>query len=237
MKWASLIAALGVAGTCLAQVAAPDFAREVRPILERSCFGCHGPEKQKNGYRLDVREVAIKGGDSGERAIVPHDAKASPLIHFVSGEDEEMLMPPKKSDKPRLTAAEVETLRAWIDAGPSWPEELAGAKSEKLHWSLQPLVKPAVPGNDANPIDAFIRAKLAEKKLALSPEADARTLIRRVNYDLAGLPPTAQEVAAFATESIRNPQSHRPPARVAALRRALGAALARYDSLRGLARF
>ena len=207
MKWASLIAALGVAGTCSAQVAAPDFAREVRPILERSCFGCHGPEKQKNGYRLDVRDIAIKGGESGERAIVPHDAKASPLIHFVSGEDEEMLMPPKKSDKPRLTAAEVETLRAWIDAGPAWPEELAGSKSEKLHWSLQPLVKPAVPGNDANPIDAFIRAKLAEKKLAPSPEADARTLIRRVSYDLTGLPPTPQEVAAFATESIRNPQS------------------------------
>ena len=95
-----------------ASVAAPDFVKDVRPIFQRSCYGCHGPEKQKNGYRLDVRDIAIKGGESGEAAIVPHDAKKSPLIRYVNGEDEEMLMPPKKSDKPRLTAAEVETLRA-----------------------------------------------------------------------------------------------------------------------------
>ena len=207
VKWASRIAALGVAGTCFAEVAAPDFAKEVRPILERSCFGCHGPEKQKNGYRLDVRDIAIKGGDSGERAIVPHDAKASPLIHFVSGEDEEMRMPPKKSDKPRLTAAEVETLRAWIDAGPAWPEELAGPKSEKLHWSLQPLPKSGKrKAESGNPIDAFIHAKLAEKHLAPSPEADARTLIRRVFYDLTGLPPTPDEVDAFAADA--DPQAY-----------------------------
>ena len=102
-------------------VAVPDFSREVRPILERSCFACHGPEKQKNGYRLDVREVALKGGDSGNAAIIPHNAKASPLIRFVSGEDAEMVMPPLKSDAPRLSAAEVQTLRDWINAGPAWP--------------------------------------------------------------------------------------------------------------------
>ena len=198
-----LLAAFGIAGT---SVASPDFAREVRPILERSCFGCHGPEKQKNGYRLDVRDIAIKGGDSGERAIVPHDAKSSPLIRYVSGEDEDMLMPPKKSDKARLTAAEVETLRAWIDAGPAWPDEFAGPKEAKPHWSLQPLVKPAVPRNDANPIDAFIHAKLAEKKLAPSPEADARTLIRRVYFDLTGLPPTPGEVEAFVQSTVGNSQ-------------------------------
>jgi len=65
--------------------AAPDFALEIRPILERSCFGCHGSEKQKNGYRLDVRDVALKGGDSGQAAIIPHNSKSSPLIRFVSG--------------------------------------------------------------------------------------------------------------------------------------------------------
>ena len=179
----------------------PDFAREVRPILERSCYGCHGSEKQKNGYRLDVRDVAIKGGESGERAIVPHDAKASPLIRFVSGEDVEMLMPPKKSDKPRLTTAEVETLRAWIDAGAVWPDEFAGVKESKPQWSLQPLAKPAVPSAEGNPIDAFIAAKLAENGLAMSPEEDARTLIRRLTFDLTGLPPTPEEVDAFSHES------------------------------------
>ena len=186
--------------------AAPDFAREVRPILEKSCLGCHGPEKQKNGYRLDVRDIALKGGESGEAAIVPHDAKASPLIRYVSGEDADMLMPPKKSDKPRLTAAEVETLRAWIDAGASWPEEFAGAKEAKPHWSLQPLAKPAVPGAEANPIDAFIHAKLAAKNLRPSPEADARTHIRRLTYDLTGLPPTPAEVEAFSADA--GPQSY-----------------------------
>ena len=93
---------------------------------------------------------------------MPHDAKASPLIRYVSGEDEDMLMPPKKSDKPRLTEEQIATLRAWIDAGPAWPDEFAGPKDAKPHWSLQPLAKPAVPSAEENPIDAFIRAKLAE---------------------------------------------------------------------------
>ena len=184
----------------LSSASAVDFAKDVRPILERSCLGCHGPEKQKSGYRLDVREIALRGGDSGDRAIVPHDAKKSPLIRYVSGEDAETVMPPKKSDKPRLTAAEVATLRAWIDAGPSWPDEFAGAKDPKPPWSLTPLVKPTVPGGAANPLDAFIFAKLAEKHLAPSPEADRRTLIRRLCYDLTGMPPTAEEVETFVAD-------------------------------------
>jgi mono/diheme cytochrome c family protein len=183
-----------------------DFARDVRPILEKSCFGCHGPDKQKSGYRLDVRDAALKGGESGERAIVPHDAKGSPLIRYVSGEDEDLLMPPKKSDVARLTAEQITTLRAWIDAGPSWPEEFARAKETKPHWSLQPLVKPALPGAEANPIDAFIRTKLAAKNIAPSPEADRRTLIRRVFYDLTGLPPTPEETDAFAADA--DPQAY-----------------------------
>ncbi len=179
----------------------PDFVKDVRPILEHNCFGCHGSEKEKSGYRLDVREIALRGGDSGEAAIVPHDATNSPLIRYVSGDDEDMLMPPKKSGKPRLTRAEVDTLRAWIDAGPAWPEELAGASGDaKRHWSLRPLVKPSVPAGHANPIDAFIRTKLALNKLAPAPAADRRTLIRRLYYNLIGLPPTPKEVNAFVSD-------------------------------------
>ena len=209
LKRCALLALATLALQCAGPAfAAPDFARDVRPILEKSCYGCHGPEKQKNGYRLDVRDIAIKGGESGEAAIVPHDSKKSALIRFVSGEDEDMLMPPKKSDKPRLTAAEVDTLRAWIDAGPGWPDEFAGAKDTKRHWSLQPLVKPAVPHESGvrsqesghNSIDAFISAKLAERGLAMSPEADARTLCRRLYFDLTGLPPTPEQVDEFARE-------------------------------------
>ena len=124
-------------------VAVPDFARDVRPILEKNCFGCHGPEKQKSDYRLDVREIALKGGKSGDRAIVPHDAKNSPLIRYVSGEDEDMQMPPEKSDVQRLTAEQVATLRAWIDAGPAWPDEFAGAKGFLIRWHLQLLCRAA----------------------------------------------------------------------------------------------
>ena len=182
-----------------------DFVREVRPILQKHCHECHGPEKQKNGYRLDVRDSALKGGDSGEAAIRPHDARRSPLIRYVSGEDEEKLMPPKKSKKARLTTAEVEVLRAWINEGPAWPDEFAGTtKDAKPHWSLTPLVKPAMPKGAANPIDAFIRAKLKERNLAPSPEADRRTLIRRVGYDLTGLPPSPDEVIAFVADEDRH---------------------------------
>jgi mono/diheme cytochrome c family protein len=206
---ATLARRTGVAAALLLSAAgvgaAPDFAKEVRPILERNCFGCHGPNKQKNGFRLDVRSIALKGGDSGEAAIVPHNAKASPLFRYVSGADSKIVMPPKDSSGPRPTAEEVETLRAWIDAGPSWPDEFAGPKGDgKPHWALQPLVKPPVPGPDANPIDAFIRAKLTAKGLTPSPEADARTLIRRVYGDLIGLPPTPEETEAFARDMDRS---------------------------------
>src|SRR5207249_293260 len=79
-----------------------DFARDVWPLLQDRCIGCHGPEKQKRGYRLDSRDAAIKGGDSGDAAIVVEKSADSPLIHFVAGLDADKLMPPKKSDKPRL---------------------------------------------------------------------------------------------------------------------------------------
>jgi mono/diheme cytochrome c family protein len=202
---APLLLALAAASACFTAntpAAEIDFARDVRPILERSCFACHGPKKQKSGYRLDVRETAIRGGESGDAAIVPHSAKKSPLIRFISGEDEDMLMPPKKSDQPRLSAQEIATLRAWVDGGPVWPDEFAGAQTDSQpHWSLRPLAKLAAPTGEANPIDGFIHAKLAEKHLAPAPPAEKRTLLRRVYYDLTGLPPTPEETAAFVADT------------------------------------
>ncbi len=179
----------------------PDFAREVRPVLERSCFPCHGPERQKSGYRLDVRAIALKGGDSGNAAIIPHDAQNSPLFRYVSGDDPDMQMPPEDSKTPPLSEREITQLRAWIDAGPSWPDELAGTVAEEApHWSLQPLVSPAIPGQETNPIDGFIQAKLAEDGLAPSPEATRRTLIQRVHFDITGLPPSPEEVETFCSD-------------------------------------
>lgn len=182
--------------------AAPvEYVREVRPILQQHCYECHGPENQKSGYRLDVREIAIRGGDSGQPAIVPHNASASPLIRYVSGLDEDMVMPPKRSGKPALTESDVATLRAWIEAGPAWPDELAGTAREMTpHWSLTPLPRQPVPANAANPVDAFVRAKLAARGLAPSPEADRRSLLRRLSYDVTGLPPTPEEVEAFMAD-------------------------------------
>src|SRR5678815_3592696 len=81
MAWSTVL----LVGYHRSTAAAPDYARDVRPLLERSCFGCHGPQKQKSDFRLDVREIALKGGESGKPAIVPHNAKASPLIRYVSG--------------------------------------------------------------------------------------------------------------------------------------------------------
>lgn len=197
MAWGVLLSCLLSWGA----FAQPDYASDVRPIFERSCYTCHGPEDQKSQYRLDVRQVALKGGAHGEGAIVPHDAAGSPLFRFVSGADAALRMPPEGSGVPPLSMAEVETLRAWIDAGPSWPEAFAGeVRAEEVHWSLRPLVRPGIPGEAANPIDMFVCAKLAAQELDASPEADRRTLIRRVSYDLVGLPPTPEEVEAFVAD-------------------------------------
>ncbi|MDZ4859506.1 MAG: PSD1 and planctomycete cytochrome C domain-containing protein [Candidatus Hydrogenedentes bacterium] len=183
-------------------LAAPDFATDIRPIFERSCYGCHGPEKQKSNYRLDHRAKAHKGGNSGEPAIIPHNAKDSPLIRYVSGADPDMLMPPESSNITRLTSAEIGLLRAWIDAGPSWPNEFAGATNDEApHWSLTPLERPEKPAADGNAIDAFVHATLSAQGIAPSPEADRRTLIRRISYDLVGLPPAPEEVDAFIADT------------------------------------
>jgi hypothetical protein len=155
-----------------------DFAGDIAPIFREHCLACHGSDKQKSDYRLDVREIALGGGESGELAIVPGKSGASPLIRFVTGEDAEMLMPPKKSDRTRLSAEQIARLRAWIDEGAVWPESAsARAADPRDWWSLRPFVRPAVPqGGAGHPIDAFIRAKLAEKGLSPAPQADARTL-------------------------------------------------------------
>ncbi len=177
-----------------------EFLRDVRPIFEKHCYSCHGPEKHKSGFRLDIKGEALRGGDTGEPAIVPGKGAASPLIRFVSGLEEGMLMP---SQGERLSAAEIDTLRRWIDEGAAWPDGVDTAVFiDKLnHWSFKPLRNdPVPPAASGNPIDGFIAAKLAENGLALSPEADRRTLIRRLSLVLHGLPPAPDEVEAFALD-------------------------------------
>ena len=186
-----------------------NFSNDIRPIFQKACVRCHGPEKQKGDYRLDVRESAFKGGESFAPNILSGKSENSPLIRFVAGTDN-LVMPPEGE---RLTSDEIGLLRAWIDQGATWPDDVAGTVQDKNDlWSLKPLVQPGVPRGDdtvgksvqESPIDAFIQAKRIEKNFQSVRQADRRTLIRRVSFDLIGLPPTADEVEAFIADPDPN---------------------------------
>src|SRR5215212_9950933 len=123
---AILSAAIVAAGAASAAEAVPDFTRDVRPIFERHCLKCHGPEKQKAGLRFDVKEGAFKTGESGERPIVPKHASESRLIKLVTSLKDDEWMPPKGE---RLVANEIDILKRWIDAGANWPDTAASAKT------------------------------------------------------------------------------------------------------------
>ena len=167
---------------------AADFVREVRPIFEKHCYECHGAEKQKNDYRLDIKVVALKN-------IVAGKSAESPLFRFVSGMEKDTPMPPKS----KLSSTELDTLKRWIDEGAVWPDGVDFAKLEDKTdwWSFKPLNSQGqrVKGGE---IDAFIQAKLKEQGLTPSPQADARTLIRRLFFDLTGLPPTPSDMSDWS---------------------------------------
>jgi Protein of unknown function (DUF1549)/Protein of unknown function (DUF1553)/Planctomycete cytochrome C len=199
MKWCLIIVFVSISAV---QAAPIDFVREVRPIFEKHCYECHGEKKQKNAYRLDVKQTALHGGDDHAPNIKAGQSSESPLFRFVSGGDEKLKMPPKDSDP--LSAAEVETLKRWIDEGAVWPDGVDVAKQEDKTdwWSLKPLkgMEHGARSKEGNFIDRFIRQKLGENGLSPSPRADAQTLIRRLYFDLTGLPPSPEEVAAFVND-------------------------------------
>jgi hypothetical protein len=179
-----------------------DYVRDVQPVLSKHCYSCHGPEKQKSGLRLDRKVDALAGGDTG-KVILPGKSAESILIHNVAGLDPDQIMPPE--DEP-LTPLEVAKLRAWIDAGANWPEDGPVAGRATNHWAFkapQPVAVPAVKQQRwvRNPIDAFVLARLEQERITPSSEADRVTLLRRLNLDLLGLPPTPQEVGAFVNDT------------------------------------
>ncbi|MEY5006570.1 MAG: hypothetical protein RI969_1658 [Verrucomicrobiota bacterium] len=194
----------GLLATTVAAAAPVDFIREVRPIFEKHCYECHGDKKQKGGLRLDVKSAALKGGDSHGPDIVPGKAKQSHLLRVVTSADEDEVMPPKGT---RLNAEQVATLSAWIDQGAVWPDgvDAAKLKDTRDHWSFKPLRTPSVGSAKTADltIDGFVDAKLAEKGLRRSLPADAATWLRRATFDLTGLPPTPEEVAAFVRQPDR----------------------------------
>ncbi len=172
-----------------------DFVRDVRPIFETHCYSCHSEEKQKSGLRLDVKSAAFIGGDNHGPDIVPQSAKDSPLIQFLITDNEDELMPPRKEGRDRLTNEEIGILTRWVDEGATWPDgvDLVELEDTSDHWSFKPL---QVLAGDHS-IDAFIDAKLKGQGLSRSPEAGRLTWIRRVTFDLIGLPPSPKEVSEF----------------------------------------
>ncbi len=188
----------------------PDFVRDVRPILEKHCYECHGPTKQKSGLRLDVKHAAFHSGDGSAPNILPGRAADSPLIQFIAAANVDDRMPPEGDG---LTAAEIATLTAWVDAGAVWPEgvDTAQLEDKRDHWSFKPLTSPEPPTTrdsawPRHPIDRFVLAKLEQESLRPSPEAPRDAWLRRVSFDLIGLPPSPAQVAAFAAD--RRPDAY-----------------------------
>lgn len=183
-----------------------DFAQHVQPIFAAHCYECHGPDLQESNFRLDSRQRAVAGGDFGEPPIVPGKSDESPLIRFVSGTDEDIVMPPEDAGQP-LSPVQIAVLRRWIDAGATWPDELAGNDTRITtdHWSFQPVVEVQPPAIDSdwvhNTIDAFILEKLQAHGLAPSGTADRITLVRRLYLDMHGLPPTREQVLAYVNDT------------------------------------
>ena len=183
------------------------FEKKIRPILVDRCYECHSDraKKLKGGLYVDTRDRLLKGGDSGP-AIILGDPEKSRLIAAVRYADENLQMPPKG----KLTAEQIADLEAWVKMGAPDPRKGSAAKGIDLehargHWSFQLPGSGGVPAvkNGAwvkSPVDAFILAKLEEKGLKPAPPADKRTLLRRVTYDLIGLPPTPQEIDAFLAD-------------------------------------
>jgi hypothetical protein len=173
------------------------FNRDIRPILSENCFACHGFDEKKREakLRLDTPEGALGKAESGAVVVKPGDLKGSELWTRVNSTDKDEIMPPPKSHK-ALAAADKEKLRRWIEAG---------APFEK-HWAFVPPVRPPVPEVEnrksriENPIDAFIVQRLRREGLAPAMEADRERLLRRVSFDLTGLPPTPEELDAFLAD-------------------------------------
>lgn len=178
-----------------------DYVQDIKPILARRCYACHGALKQKNNLRLDTAVLAQKGGDGGP-AVVPGKTDESLLLDAVTGANGVAKMPPEGEP---LKPEEIATLKRWIELGAKAPVEKTPEDPAK-HWSYQSPVRPQVPAVGLaewvrNPIDAFIAAEHSKHGLGASAEAPKHLLLRRLHLDLIGLPPTRAELDAFLADN------------------------------------
>ncbi len=167
-----------------------DFANDVRPVLARRCYACHGPTVQEADLALHDFESATSETESGIRPIIPGDAENSEIIYRITETDPDLRMPPPEQEP--LTEEEVRILRTWINEGAEYNQ----------HWAFQPLsqVSPPAGSENQHPVDAFINAQLDDAGIRPAPPADRATLIRRLYYDLTGLPPSPEDVEAFVND-------------------------------------
>jgi hypothetical protein len=188
------------------------FEKQVRPLLAKSCYECHGPTKKRGGLRLDSRAALLAGGDSGP-ALVPGQPDKSRLVQAVHYDNETLRMPPKG----KLPEKQVAVLTAWVKMGAPWPDTGTTARpaappsgfkitaKDRAFWAFRPVKEPPLPPVQdgawaQSPIDRFILTGLEKKGLRPAPPADKRALLRRVTFDLIGLPPTPEEVDAFLAD-------------------------------------
>ena len=189
------------------------FEKKVRPVLVENCFGCHGPEQQKGGLRLDSRALVLKGGETGS-AVVPGKPDDSELVAAIRYDANGYQMPPAG----KLPQPAIDALTAWVRMGAPWPAAPGNApdspdnapdafdlEERAGHWSFQPVRRPRLPAVQQtswprNPVDHFVLARMEAAGLSPAERAGRRTLIRRVTFDLTGLPPTPAEVDAFLAD-------------------------------------
>ncbi|HXY34595.1 MAG TPA: PSD1 and planctomycete cytochrome C domain-containing protein [Planctomycetaceae bacterium] len=215
LAWVVALVASLLELPCRAQsphaAAAEFFEKRVRPILVEKCHRCHGPALQKGGLRLDSRESLLKGGESGP-VVDPVHPEKSELVRAINYEADGFQMPPTG----KLDAESISALSEWIRQGAPWPDHAASAGPSQpttkmdfaqraRHWSFQPLHSTIPPSTaesnwPRNPVDAFLAARLEAAGCPHATEADRRTLLRRITFDLTGLPPTPQQVNAFLAD-------------------------------------
>jgi hypothetical protein len=203
-RWWPVVGSMVLAFGAIRSDAAVDYERDIEPLLRAHCYECHDGAEKVAELRLDVRSLALQGGESGEPAIVPGQSDGSELIARITADDESMRMP---LERPALSPAQVQLLRSWIDEGADWPDQVAGDPTDpRAHWAFQPPRRASLPAVNRpewarNAIDRFVLARLEQEGLVPSIEADRVTQVRRLYLDLVGLPPSAEEVDRFVLDN------------------------------------